>query len=154
MKRCNGCKKDLPLSSFYVNSQGKNGKRSKCIICDKEKFKQLNKKWREENPEKIKQSNKNWINNHPYKIKEYNYKNRSLRKGSSFANLTIKEWEQIKSFFDFICVYCGSKPNILTQDHIIPVSIGGPHTKQNIVPACQSCNSTKKDKMIHEFIRK
>ncbi|MCK4464389.1 MAG: HNH endonuclease [Bacteroidales bacterium] len=34
-----------------------------------------------------------------------------------------------------------------TKDHVIPISKGGDNTKENIVPACQSCNSKKFNKI-------
>ncbi len=63
------------------------------------------------------------------------------------ATLTAEEWEEIKNQFGYKCVYCGGMAK-LTQDHLIPVSKGGGLTKDNIVPACLSCNSKKRDKII------
>ena len=40
------------------------------------------------------------------------------------------------------CVYCGSKDN-LTLDHVLPKSLGGRDTWDNLVTACQKCNSKK-----------
>jgi 5-methylcytosine-specific restriction endonuclease McrA len=40
------------------------------------------------------------------------------------------------------CQYCGSK-KCLTLDHVIPRSQGGPHTWNNVVIACERCNSYK-----------
>ncbi|OUL22744.1 HNH endonuclease [Nostoc sp. RF31YmG] len=40
------------------------------------------------------------------------------------------------------CQYCGSKKS-LTLDHVIPRSQGGPHTWNNVVIACEKCNSYK-----------
>lgn len=40
------------------------------------------------------------------------------------------------------CQYCGSKKH-LTLDHVIPRSQGGPHTWDNVVAACATCNSRK-----------
>lgn len=44
---------------------------------------------------------------------------------------------------DFTCQYCGRKMHHLTIDHIIPRHKGGPHTWQNLVAACMSCNRQK-----------
>lgn len=49
-----------------------------------------------------------------------------------------------------VCIYCGAIGN-LTEDHIIPVSKGGPDIPANIVPACKECNSSKLDKDIFEW---
>ncbi len=43
----------------------------------------------------------------------------------------------------YACQYCGKKPRELTIDHVIPRSMGGEHTWQNIVSACTSCNHRK-----------
>ncbi|MBW4683217.1 MAG: HNH endonuclease [Microcoleus vaginatus WJT46-NPBG5] len=40
------------------------------------------------------------------------------------------------------CQYCGSGKH-LTLDHVIPRSKGGPHTWDNVVTACERCNSHK-----------
>lgn len=50
------------------------------------------------------------------------------------------------------CQYCASgfKTHELTFDHVIPKSRGGRTTWDNIVAACQSCNTTKGNRMPHE----
>jgi 5-methylcytosine-specific restriction endonuclease McrA len=47
------------------------------------------------------------------------------------------------------CQYCGSTKN-LTIDHVIPRSKGGQHTWDNVVAACERCNSLKGDRLPHE----
>ncbi len=44
------------------------------------------------------------------------------------------------------CQYCGSTKR-LTLDHVIPRSKGGLHTWDNVVAACESCNSVKGDRL-------
>ena len=43
------------------------------------------------------------------------------------------------------CQYCGSTKH-LTLDHVIPRAQGGPHSWENVVTACEPCNSRKGDK--------
>lgn len=43
------------------------------------------------------------------------------------------------------CQYCGSTKQ-LTLDHIMPRSRGGKHSWDNVVTACQGCNSLKGDR--------
>lgn len=45
----------------------------------------------------------------------------------------------------FACQYCGAKPpNVLLEvDHIIAVADGGDNSIENLVTACQPCNSGK-----------
>ena len=43
------------------------------------------------------------------------------------------------------CYHCGEKfaKEVLTLDHVIPLSRGGKSTKNNCVPACKPCNAEK-----------
>lgn len=43
------------------------------------------------------------------------------------------------------CQYCGSTKN-LTLDHVLPRSKGGGNTWENVVTACEKCNSLKGDR--------
>ena len=45
----------------------------------------------------------------------------------------------------YACQYCASTKN-LTLDHVIPRSKGGKHTWDNVVTACERCNSRKGDR--------
>lgn len=48
------------------------------------------------------------------------------------------------------CWYCGTlNPN--TVDHITPISKGGGDDTDNLVLACKSCNSRKRDLTINQF---
>lgn len=61
------------------------------------------------------------------------------------TKLTEKEWEFAQLYFGGKCCYCGTTSEHLTKDHLNPLSNGGTMEKGNIVPCCQSCNSSKKD---------
>jgi 5-methylcytosine-specific restriction endonuclease McrA len=43
----------------------------------------------------------------------------------------------------FRCVYCGQRVTHLTLDHVVPRHRGGPHSWDNLVTACASCNRQK-----------
>ncbi len=49
----------------------------------------------------------------------------------------------------FRCGYCGSKAT--TIDHILPRSRGGPHSWENCVACCASCNHRKADRLLTEL---
>lgn len=67
--------------------------------------------------------------------------------------LTLEQWEQIQIEWNYQCAYCNlQKP--LTQDHLIPLSKGGQHTYDNILPACESCNKKKGSLDADEFLRR
>jgi len=64
---------------------------------------------------------------------------------------TWEEWEFACEWFDNRCAYC-DVTSFLTQDHLVPVSGGGPWTVLNIIPACVSCNSSKGSRQAHLWI--
>ena len=76
---------------------------------------------------------------------------RRARKRGCIAAVTTKELMAIKSAAKGICFYC-KKLKPLTFDHIIPLSKGGSHTKDNIVMACGPCNFKKHNKPINQFL--
>ena len=57
-------------------------------------------------------------------------------------------------YFGGKCCYCGNKMLTPTKDHIIPLSVGGKLEVSNVIPCCQSCNSSKKDNEMQEWFEK
>jgi 5-methylcytosine-specific restriction endonuclease McrA len=54
---------------------------------------------------------------------------------------------------NFKCFYCdcGLTKKTRTIDHIIPLSKGGRHCVDNLVPCCKHCNSSKHNKLFTEW---
>ena len=69
---------------------------------------------------------------------------------SAECTLTAAEWRQIQAAQKGKCYYCRKKTR-LTQDHVIPLSKGGAHNKQNVVGACLPCNLAKGAKIVTLF---
>ena len=58
----------------------------------------------------------------------------------------------------FKCHYCGKSPHldniVLTIDHIIPLILNGDDQENNLITACNNCNSLKGSKLLSlEIIR-
>ena len=99
MKKCSKCKVEKPFEEFVKEKNGKNGLRSNCKQCDKERHKkwceenkEYYKKWREENKEKINewyQKNKNIL-----KEKNSEYKKKYYKENSEKINEYIKKYQK------------------------------------------------------------
>lgn len=102
------------------------------------------KKYYMQHKEKIDLINKEYRSLHPEKGRMY-VKIARGRKYNSRGTHTAGEWERLKAQYGYTCPCCYKKePEItLTEDHIIPLSIGGFNSIQNIQPLCHSCNSKK-----------
>lgn len=59
--------------------------------------------------------------------------------------------EKIKYKYPQSCCYCGSVEH-LSMDHLIPRKKGGSDAADNLVWACKSCNSSKRDRDILEWL--
>lgn len=62
-------------------------------------------------------------------------------------NVFARDW--------YKCQYCGAAGNMqtLTYDHLLPRSKGGTTCWENIVTACEPCNSRKKDELSMKPVR-
>jgi 5-methylcytosine-specific restriction endonuclease McrA len=49
---------------------------------------------------------------------------------------------------EWTCQYCGHAAE--NVDHVIPRSMGGGHTWENVVASCRRCNSRKENRLHHE----
>ncbi len=48
------------------------------------------------------------------------------------------------------CSYCPAPAE--TVDHVVPLNRGGRHAEGNLAPACRSCNSSKGDRYLFEWL--
>jgi 5-methylcytosine-specific restriction endonuclease McrA len=93
--------------------------------------------------------NRAWAKKNPQKVAVLMQRRRA-RIAATLATLTAEQWSAILVLYEGKCAYCG-KAGKMTMDHVVPVIRGGGTTANNVVPACQSCNSSKGTKTPEEW---
>lgn len=109
------------------------------------------RRYYEENKTMITARNKRWRSNNIEKVRRISVRYEQ-RKRSKFHDYKEEYWDYALNFFSHSCAYCGAKER-MEQEHIIPVSKGGPYIASNIIPACRSCNASKGDKDLEMWYR-
>jgi 5-methylcytosine-specific restriction endonuclease McrA len=105
--------------------------------------------WSQSHPEESRKITREWMRAHPEVSRVACAKRRAHLHGvrSDFTK------EQARELFDEyarLCVYCLALATSL--DHVVPISKGGPHTKENLVPACAHCNTSKNNRPLLVFM--
>ena len=113
-------------------------------VIHKEESAKYSKIYGEKNKDSIAERNRKYLieNRDKCNIVTQRYRSRKRKLTSSF---TVEQWEYIKVHFDNKCAYCGER-RPLAQDHFISVAEGGEYSKDNIIPCCGSCNSSKSNR--------
>jgi 5-methylcytosine-specific restriction endonuclease McrA len=68
-------------------------------------------------------------------------------------DLTATQWSYLQQAWKG-CAYCGRSDGALHKDCLLPISRGGRYTADNVVPACQSCNSSKCNTEVTTWMRR
>lgn len=124
---------------------------------DPERYRKAARDYRSRNPEKVRSWHRAWYEKYgdewypkyrlkyPERVRDMNSRRRAATKDADAATVA-----HIAQIIVLPCVYCGSCENI-EVDHVVPLSRGGKHEIQNLVPACQSCNRSKHNKLLEEW---
>lgn len=144
-KCCSVCKEVKPSDDFYRTNKHLDGLYSRCKDCHNERAAPGQAKYRTVNQERVQGWLREWNRTNQEARRVINHRRRAAKHAVE-SNFTRKQWAALKEAYEHCCAYCGKPSQRLTIDHVIPLSKGGPHTIQNIVPACNPCNSSKKDR--------
>jgi hypothetical protein len=89
--------------------------------------------------------------------------------GKKVRSITAMNGEKVRRrkaflihFFNTNCFYCGIPTqtsdvlisNLMTLDHIVPVSRGGNNDVSNLVICCASCNNDRGNKLFEDYMIK
>lgn len=176
MRVCTGCGEEKPLDQFYLDKRF-GIPRSRCKPCcndydrrrrqegyrprldpvlaqaRRRRWEEKNPEWRkryerayyQRNKERIAAQRRLWMEQNPEKVRRWAEKRRAIKNGLD-EHFTVDEWLALCDEFDWKCAACGKDE--VTIDHVVPLSLGGVDTIDNIQPLCKPCNSKKGQQVI------
>lgn len=180
-KRCSHCHEFKLFASFNRSKNTKDGRDNQCKSCKKEYYwcnrkKDLarSKVYRErpenkdrirsrfqewfaksENRERIRLQRIKWREENPERHRELDrayMQRRRARMYGTEPTLTDAEWQSRLEEFNYCCAYCLQPFDDLEMEHMQPISKGGLHILENVIPACRSCNATKGSNNLLEML--
>lgn len=141
-KYCWRCRSWKPSTAFNVDRSKADGHTASCQSC-RRKPKQL----RLIRPTPAEDARLRYATDPEHRFRRRQHSHSRQR---SVAPLPIEGRDALLEKFNGCCAYCGGPAE--TWDHIVPVSQGGRTEPGNVLPACRSCNSKKKDRHVEDFI--
>jgi 5-methylcytosine-specific restriction endonuclease McrA len=158
-KNCLQCDKEITKPYFESKKAWEIRHKfcSKTCKVDSQKgkpvFDNTGKKLTEEHKQKIAESHRG--------EKAYQWKggiNRSIKRRMKIYNSdgshTRAEWDALKKKYNYMCLCCKQQEPLikLSEDHIVPLCVGGSNYIDNIQPLCRPCNSRKHVKTINYIV--
>lgn len=179
-KPCKKCGQTKPLTDFHKNPLIKDGHKNSCKECESLHYKIYREKnprvvtkeqkerwgrnrllntpsedsraasreWYYKNKDRHRAAHKKYLSKNPGLNASYVSKYQARKRGNGVFDIRKKELKRLRLG---PCFYCGENKSRMTIDHIIPIKRGGTHSIGNLVSACGSCNSSKRDKFITEW---
>ena len=68
-------------------------------------------------------------------------------------DLSDEQWAALKALWGG-CAYCGATDRPLQRDCVLALSRGGRYTLDNLAPACGSCNASKCNDEVTDWLRR
>lgn len=141
-------KESLALRESLLRTVGTSPSVARLVMKEQRRY------WRE-NPEAKKQHDGQWDRDSwwlKYQInpelrlytRQKSKRRKAQMRDSVAIQVTGKQISARFAEFDHRCAYCGVAGD-LHIEHVLPISKGGGHALGNILPACKSCNFSKRD---------
>ena len=158
-KKCRICQEIKPIADF---KKYKSRYAEFCLACEPvyaKKKQEYDKEFYKNNKESLQKYYEEWRENGGREIRNISEGKRRSLKNALLSDLTIDEWKDTLDYFGNSCAYCGISEEQhkathctnLHKDHVVPLSKGGEYTKQNIIPSCIICNSSKNNNSLEDF---
>lgn len=163
-KKCNKCHQIQSITEFStykkdrwtcICSYCKSCMRARARVYSKEYRKtkpiqttQATKEWRKKNRDKVNKQSREWVKQNP-ELRAVIAANDQARRRASLKETDIdSKWLMMLRADTEFCVICDHQMNSIdpksthykTLDHILPLIVGGRHSKANVRYVCASCN--------------
>lgn len=164
VKACLSCGEVKSFTEFFADAARADGRKDLCKAC----CTASSARWRERNPEKVDRQRRAWYESrtdaqrlrdlesvadwkrrHPEKVREYIHRRRAAKASSEVGEIDL---DALWDLCGGACPDCNAEirrdaawgtPEFASLDHIIPLSVGGPHTQGNVRYTCLPCNLRK-----------
>lgn len=100
------------------------------------------------NPEAVRKQRREYAKTPRGRAIYYSAQNRR-RRGVPYTQESI-EWIASIDWSTEICTYCSAPATEI--DHILPITKGGDGSKDNLTPSCRSCNASKGNRYLADFL--
>lgn len=116
------------------------------------------KQWKQRNPDKVREEQRRRNRADPSKPNAMTQRRRARKLGLP-DTFTSADWQAALAYFQGCCAYCGNQEGFfrntkLSMDHFIALSRSDcpGTTPGNIIPACLSCNASRKSRDHMEWL--
>ncbi len=157
VKRCSGCRVELPLEAFHVDKGHSDGRASRCKVCRakwvesrKAELVAYNAQYYTRNRVKRIAEIHEYQRRHPEVKVKYRHRYRA-RKHNALGSHTYEDLVAIFVKQEGACFYCRLQLPAMKDghfDHVVPLSRGGSDDPNNLVFSCAPCNWSKHAKLL------
>lgn len=107
--------------------------------------------WSDERRQRESERNRQWWIENPSFHRIYQA-NRRFRQAAG-PGVSERDWQRLLRRYDDRCAYCGTRPDVIHMDHVVPLKRGGQHSIGNVLPACPDCNLRKSARLLAAWKR-
>lgn len=144
------------LLEYALKNVGRSPSVARLVMDEQRRY------WRE-HPEAKREHDKQWNRDNwwlQYQInpdlrlyvRQKSKRRKALLRWQTAHHIPAKQLRARFAQFDHCCAYCGAAGDMQIE-HVVPISTGGTHAIGNIVPACQTCNYSKRDHEVEWWYR-
>lgn len=162
-RACARCGESKPLDEYHRDRTCRLGWSYACKACLLPEKRVMQTRYRRANPEKAlaavraQQARPDWNERrratygiNPGPILACNSAARALRAGAEGSH-TEAEWEALLVFLGGRCLACHDGYRRVERDHVVPITLGGSDSIDNLQPLCRSCNARKSNRSVEDY---